>query len=105
MQRGNHLQPGRKSPGLPSVATRYREGIPPGKIHRSWALSWTGTASEDALHAGRDPMSFARSSCVALFFLAACGGSVSSSTLATGPATLDNSTVGSFGAFVALAAR
>jgi hypothetical protein len=50
-------------------------------------------------------MSLARSSCVALFVLAACGGSVSSSTLATGPATLDNSTVGSYGSFVSLASR
>jgi hypothetical protein len=49
-------------------------------------------------------MSLARLSLVGLLGLAACGGSASS-TLGATPATLDNSSVGTFGTFVALAGR
>jgi hypothetical protein len=48
-------------------------------------------------------MSLARLSLVGSLALFACGGS--NSTLGSTPATLDNSSVGSFGTFVALAAR
>lgn len=50
-------------------------------------------------------MSEARLSFVGVLVLAACGGSAPSTTSAATPATLDNSSVGSFGTFVALAAR
>jgi hypothetical protein len=51
-------------------------------------------------------MSLARLSLVSLLGVAACGGSTSSSSpLQATPATFDNSSVGSFGTFVALAAR
>ena len=49
-------------------------------------------------------MSKARLSLVGLLGLVACGGS-SSSPGSSGPATLDNSSVGGFGTFLALAAR
>jgi hypothetical protein len=54
-----------------------------------------------------EPMSPARLSFVAVIVLAACGGSSSSTspTAGTTPATLDNSSVGSFGTLLALAAR
>jgi hypothetical protein len=50
-------------------------------------------------------MSQARLSFVGALVLAACGGSAPSATSAATPATLDNSSVGSLGTFVALAAR